>query len=100
MTTDPVTTTPRTPRLTPEQVLDIVGAELRAELRLEEHALTAGDHLDLLPGADSVRLMRVIAALERRYDIEFDDEEIRTAETVGDLGTLLIAGLGEAGSGR
>jgi acyl carrier protein len=39
----------------------------------------------MLPNADSIRLMRTVSALERRFDVELDDDEIRNALTVADL---------------
>ncbi len=69
-----------------ETVLDV----LRQELHIEPHGqITEDDHLDILPNADSVRLMRTVSALERHYDVEFDDTEIRTAQTVRDLVALV-----------
>lgn len=74
-----------------QEALAIVCERLRGELRLGGADLAEDDKLDLLPGADSVRLMRVVADLERRFDVEFDDEAIRAAETVGDMARLLVA---------
>jgi len=42
-----------------------------------------------LPGADSIKLLRVVSKLERRWDVEFDDESIFAASTVDEL-TVLV----------
>ncbi len=71
-------------------VADQVRASLRAELQLPAtQDLDEGVEFDRLPAADSVRLMRVVADLERIYDVEFDDNAIRDATTIGDLVALV-----------
>lgn len=62
---------------------------LRSELRLGDHLLEPGDQVDLLPGADSVRLVRVLALLERQFDVELEDEAVRSADTIGEIASLL-----------
>lgn len=47
-----------------------------------------------LPGADSMKMLRVVAKLERRWDVEFEDEEIFAVKTVDELVTLVRKGIG------
>ncbi len=79
-----------------DTTVEAVRAALRAELHLSTEPIELDDRLDLLPNADSVRLMRTVSTLERRFDIELDDAAIRKAETVGDLVNLLRTGLDHA----
>ncbi len=83
--------------VSPEQALEVVCDHLREELQLGDETIDPTAELDLLPGADSVRLMRVVADLEREFGIEFDDDKIREADTVADLRDLLLSGLRESG---
>lgn len=79
------------------EALDAVREALGQQLRLEEDEIEPDERLDLLPNADSVRLMRAVSALERRFDVELDDNAIRKAETVADLARLVeeeLAGIG------
>jgi acyl carrier protein len=69
--------------------LDAVREALGQQLRLDKDQIEPEERLDLLPNADSVRLMRAVSALERRFDVELDDNAIRNAETVADLARLV-----------
>lgn len=76
-------------------VLEAVSEVLRTELRLGPEPISADDRLDLLPNADSVRLMRAVSNLERRLGVEMDDDAIREAQTVAELVELLQSALAE-----
>lgn len=66
-------------------------ALLRQRMRLAEaFPIAAEDPLDLLPGADSVRLMQVISDLEDQYTVELDDHRVQRARTVGGLAELVV----------
>jgi acyl carrier protein len=77
--------------------VDAVREALSKQLRLDVDQIEPEERLDLLPNADSVRLMRAVSALERRFDVELDDHAIRKAETVADLARLLHEELASAG---
>lgn len=83
----------------PAVALDAVREALAAQLRLEKDQIDEEERLDLLPNADSVRLMRAVSALERRFDVELDDNAIRNAETVADLAQLIEDELTRSGLG-
>jgi acyl carrier protein len=68
-----------------DAILDAVRDELRKALAFGDDQVNPDDQLDMLPNADSIRLMRTVSALERRFDVELDDDEIRNALTVADL---------------
>lgn len=78
-------------------VLDAVREALSKQLRIGTGQIDPEERLDLLENADSVRLMRAVSALERRFDIELDDHAIRKAETVADLALLIQEELAAAG---
>jgi acyl carrier protein len=80
--------------------LDAVREALSQQLRLGKDQIEPEERLDLLPNADSVRLMRAVNALERRFDVELDDNAIRKAETVADLARLVQDELASTGGLR
>jgi acyl carrier protein len=77
--------------------IDAVRMALSRHLRIAVDQVEPQERLDLLPNADSVRLMRAVSALERQFDIELDDHAIRSAETVADLARLIQEELATAG---
>ena len=81
-------------------VSDEVIQVLRDALRIGARAdgMSAGTPLlGAIPELDSMAVVSVITALEERYGIAFDDDEISgdAFETVGSLAALVEAKLGE-----
>ncbi|MEU9289039.1 acyl carrier protein [Streptomyces sp. NPDC048275] len=69
---------------------DTVCTILRTTLDMsDQDPIKPGTELQLLPNADSLRLLRTISALERKYDIELDDADIYGARTVADLTEII-----------
>ncbi|MBP2479359.1 acyl carrier protein [Crossiella equi] len=83
--------------MTREDLSAAVVEELAAELTLGEHQVADTDELTGLPGSGSVQLLRVAARLERRFDIEFSDQGLFEAKTVGELTALVAEGLSVRG---
>lgn len=63
-------------------VVTTLGVEDRAESLVPSTLL-----LDSLPELDSLAVVELIAALQERFGIEFDDEDV-TAEAFATLGSL------------
>ncbi|MEV6949755.1 acyl carrier protein [Streptomyces sp. NPDC051172] len=74
-----------------DAILQTVRDNLARELEIAADEVLETSRLDDLPRADSVRLLRVVSRLEREYGLEFDDDQIRDAETVADLVALVLA---------
>lgn len=75
--------------ITREQIVAVITEHLAAELNTSASEIGGDDVLKNLPGADSLRLLRVVSKLERHWDIELSDEAVFAAATVDDLVTLL-----------
>jgi acyl carrier protein len=41
-------------------------------------------------GADSIHLLRVVAQVERRYEAEFNDEDVFQVRTINELTDLVL----------
>ncbi|MDH6222927.1 acyl carrier protein [Streptomyces pseudovenezuelae] len=75
-------------------VLDEVRAQTAKELGIDLGNIAEDTVLKELPGADSVRLLRVVAQIERVYDVEFEDEDIFDVRTPRQLAGLVLAQAG------
>lgn len=70
--------------------IDDVKAVLVSVLGIEDRAATIGADTQLLgnlPELDSMAVLELIAALEERFGVSIDDDEV-TAEVFDTLGTL------------
>ncbi|MEV6319185.1 acyl carrier protein [Streptomyces sp. NPDC051776] len=74
---------------THEEIAAVITEFLATELNTSASQIGGGDVLKNLPGADSLRLLRVVSQLERQWDIELSDEAVFAARTVDDLVTLI-----------
>jgi acyl carrier protein len=55
------------------------------ELRVSPEELSDATDLRELPGAESVKILRVVAKIERAFQIELDDEIVFRVESLGEL---------------
>jgi|HubBroStandDraft_5_1064220.scaffolds.fasta_scaffold166541_2 acyl carrier protein len=67
------------------QVAAVVREFLGQELKITPSDITDDAVLKELPGADSVRLVRVVSRLERHWDREFDDDQVFDLHKFDDL---------------
>lgn len=73
------------------EVVEGVRARVAEELGLPVGDVTPDAVLKQLPGADSVKMLRVVAKIERRYDVEFEDEDIFAVRTAAELADLVLS---------
>jgi acyl carrier protein len=73
-----------------DDVLATILELVAAEFELPAGQVSGDAVLKQLPGADSVRLLRVVAKVERRYDVEFEDEDIFRVRTADELAALVL----------
>jgi acyl carrier protein len=76
-----------------DQVAAVIRELLGRELKITPAEI--GDYAVLkeLPGADSVRLVRVVSRLERHWDTEFEDDQVFGLRTFDELVNLTLANL-------
>ncbi|WP_409180777.1 acyl carrier protein [Amycolatopsis sp. VS8301801F10] len=80
--------------ITREEIAAATAETLAGELKIPASDIAAGDVLRDLPGADSMKMLRVVSKLERRWDVEFEDEQIFAVKTVDELVELVRKGIG------
>jgi len=72
-----------------EQTSSLIRSALAEKLRVEPEAIRGDDRLQELPGADSVRLLQVIAQIERHWGLELADSDIFKPHTFDGLVALV-----------
>lgn len=66
-----------------------------AETGLPASDLTPDADLRGMAGVDSVRVLRMIAKIERAYDVELDDEDVFGMSTIGEVAVVVDKALRE-----
>ncbi|WP_330181237.1 acyl carrier protein [Nocardia sp. NBC_01503] len=67
-----------------------------AETGLPESVLLPDADLRGMAGVDSVRVLRMIARIERRYDIELEDQDVFGTSTLAEVAGVVDKMLREA----
>ncbi|WP_067689522.1 acyl carrier protein [Nocardia jejuensis] len=67
-----------------------------AETGLPEAELRPDADLRAMAGVDSVRVLRMIARIERTFDIELEDEDVFGTSTLAEVATVVDKALREA----
>ncbi|WP_026426081.1 acyl carrier protein [Actinokineospora inagensis] len=86
-----------------EEVITTVTEIVAGEFGLPVAAIGPDVDLSTLEGADSVKVLRSVAKIERTYDIELEDDQVFGLKTVRDAATLVVSTLAEkepSGGGR
>ncbi|MCK9876827.1 acyl carrier protein [Frankia sp. AgPm24] len=71
------------------QITEIVATELGVAVDI----LTPDTDLRAIEGADSVRLLRVVAKVEQTWDVELEDDEVFGVASIADLAKVVTAAL-------
>jgi acyl carrier protein len=79
---------------TDELISEITGI-VAEELGVSAETLSPDTDLRAVEGADSVKVLRVIARIERAHDVELEDEEVFGAATVREVAEVLHRALSE-----
>ena len=59
------------------------------QLRLPAGEVTASSDLRNLPGVESIEILRIIAKIERKYGVEFDDQLVFKVRTVAEIASAI-----------
>ncbi|MET7773311.1 acyl carrier protein [Nocardia sp. NPDC005366] len=81
---------------TPDEILRTVTAIAVAETGIPEAELRPDVDLRAMAGVDSVRVLRMVAKIERTYDIELEDEAVFGMSTLDDVVAVVDSELRQA----
>jgi acyl carrier protein len=68
-----------------EAVFDIISKQLA----VPTSAISAGMKFRSLPNVDSIRVLEIIVAVEKKFDVEIPDDVTFRVETVGEFAALV-----------
>lgn len=60
------------------------------ELAVPVESVAPDTDLRTIEGADSVKVLRVIAKIEREYDVELEDEDVFAVSSVGEVADVVF----------
>jgi len=76
-----------------QEIVEQVRAIAAEETGIPVEELTADLDLRKVEGIDSVKVLRVVARIERDYDVELSDEQVFAFATVSDVADAVLAAL-------
>lgn len=82
------------------EVAQTIRGLVAQELKLATSAVPDDTPLKELDGADSIHLLRVVAQIERTYEVEFEDEDVFAVATLEDFVNLVLRQKPTAGAGQ
>ncbi|MFF0543592.1 acyl carrier protein [Nocardia thailandica] len=85
-----------TTTLSPDTILATVTEIATAETGLPAEVLTPDADLRAMAGVDSVRVLRMVARIERSFDIELDDADVFALSSLADVVRVVEKSLAEA----
>lgn len=71
--------------------IDTITTIVAAELGVPADSLRSDTDLRQVEGADSIKVLRMIAKIEQSYDVELEDEDIFAAHTIDEVVALVDA---------
>jgi acyl carrier protein len=78
-----------------QDIADRVRAITAQETGLPEAQLTDDLELRTVEGIDSVKVLRVVARIEREYDVELADEQVFACSSIADVAGAVRAALAD-----
>ncbi|MDT3443237.1 MULTISPECIES: acyl carrier protein [unclassified Pseudofrankia] len=78
-----------------DELIDEITGIVAQELGLSPEAVSPDADLRTVEGADSVKVLRVIARVERARDVELEDEDVFGASTIREVAEVVQRALTE-----
>jgi acyl carrier protein len=58
---------------------------VQTTLHLPDSEITSSTNLRDLPGVESIKILRIVASLEKKFDVRLDDEIVFNLSTIAEL---------------
>lgn len=73
------------PVMTEPGIEDAIKKIVQNTLNLPESELASTTNLRDLPGVESIKILRIVASLEKKFDIRLDDQVVFSLSTIEEL---------------
>ncbi|EPX55652.1 hypothetical protein D187_009263 [Cystobacter fuscus DSM 2262] len=64
---------------------DAIKKIVRSTLNLPEGEIESSTNLRDLPGVESIKILRIVASLEKKFDVRLDDQVVFRVNTIEEL---------------
>ncbi|ONH31455.1 acyl carrier protein [Pseudofrankia asymbiotica] len=75
---------------THDEIVATVTGIVAQELGVPAESLAPDADLRSVEGADSVKVLRMIAKVEREYDVELEDEQVFAVNSIDGVATVVL----------
>ncbi|MCG8422274.1 MAG: acyl carrier protein [Proteobacteria bacterium] len=79
----------------PNELNSYIATEIAKELKVDANELSPHSNLRELPGVESIKVLRIIARIEQKYDIELVDDVVFQVNTIQDISDAVRKALDE-----
>jgi acyl carrier protein len=73
------------PTMNQPGIEDAIKKIVRSTLNLPESEIASSTNLRDLPGVESIKILRIVASLEKKFDIRLDDQVVFRVSTIEEL---------------
>ena len=71
--------------MTQPGIEDAIKKIVRSTLNLPEIEIESSTNLRDLPGVESIKILRIVASLEKKFDVRLDDQVVFRVSTIAEL---------------
>lgn len=64
---------------------DAIKQIVQSTLKLPDSAITPHTNLRDLPGVESIKILRIVASIEKKFDVRLDDQVVFRVSTIEEL---------------
>jgi acyl carrier protein len=73
------------PLMTQPGIEDAIKKIVQSTLNLPEIEIESSTNLRDLPGVESIKILRIVASLEKKFDVRLDDQVVFQVSTIAEL---------------
>jgi acyl carrier protein len=75
--------------MTRQGIEDAIKQLVQSTLKLPDGELASTTNLRDLPGVESIKILRIVASLEKKFDVRLDDQVVFRLSTIEELASAV-----------